>query len=97
MDEALFHGVNYTQIHNVSSISELRKLSTEELLIGSGDRVNGTSIWWVTALSCAYPLIFKPVLDGYVLPMKYIEQLAVGLGKDVERKHEQETPPITLR
>ncbi|KAJ9310748.1 hypothetical protein DTO271D3_9002 [Paecilomyces variotii] len=83
MDEALFHGVNYTKFHNASSISELRKLSTEELLVGSGDRVNGTWIWWVTALSCNYPLIFKPVLDGYVLPMKYIEQLTVGPANDV--------------
>lgn len=83
MDEALFHGVNYTTIHNASNISELRTLSTEELLNGSGDRVNGTWIWWVTALSCNYPLIFKPVLDGYVLPMKYIEQLAVGPANDL--------------
>ncbi|KPM43819.1 hypothetical protein AK830_g2816 [Neonectria ditissima] len=83
MDDALAHGTNYTAFHNATSISELRELSMEELLVGSDERVNGTWIWWVTALSTNYPLVFKPVLDGYVLPMKYLDQLIQGPANDV--------------
>lgn len=64
---------SYTRSHNVWSISELRKLFTKDLLQGSENR--DYSLWWVTALSCQYPTIFKPVLDGYVLPEKYVEML----------------------
>ncbi|KAH7136777.1 prolyl oligopeptidase-like protein [Dactylonectria estremocensis] len=81
MEKAIQFGLNYTANHNVSSIAELRKLPVEEILVGSTDRDN--SVWWVTALSCGTPLIFKPVLDGYVLPMKYIEQLKKGPANDV--------------
>ncbi|KAJ5280161.1 hypothetical protein N7478_005533 [Penicillium angulare] len=83
MSAALFHGTNYTTFHNASSISELREKSMEDLLIGSQDRVNSTWIWWVTALSADYPLIFKPVLDDYVLPEKYIDSLKNGPANDV--------------
>ncbi|KAF7185718.1 Fumonisin B1 esterase [Pseudocercospora fuligena] len=83
MEDALLFGQNYTETHNVTSIAELRKLSMDELLIGSGDRVGNNSIWWITALEAQYPLIFKPVLDGYVLPKKYIETLADGPANDV--------------
>ncbi|KAL4920847.1 hypothetical protein BDW62DRAFT_198725 [Aspergillus aurantiobrunneus] len=58
-----------------SSIAEIRRLSTDDLLVGSGDRVSTSDIWWVTALSTMYPLIFKPVLDNYILPEKYIDSL----------------------
>lgn len=81
MERALSFGLNYTSDHNATSISDLRKLSVEDILDGSSDR--DTSVWWVTALSCNQPLIFKPVLDGYVLPMKYIEQLKEGPANDV--------------
>ncbi|GLI80787.1 hypothetical protein PoHVEF18_009144 [Penicillium ochrochloron] len=83
MSTAIEHGVNYTTYHNASTIAELRTLSMEDLLIGSQDRVGNESIWWVTALSAGYPLIFKPVLDGYVLPEKYIESLLNGPANDV--------------
>ncbi|KAH8649814.1 prolyl oligopeptidase-like protein [Xylariales sp. PMI_506] len=81
MEKALVNGINYTLSHNVSSIEELRTLSTEELLDGSADR--DYTISWVTAIWCGNPLIFKPVLDGYVLPLKYIEQLIAGPANDV--------------
>ncbi|PQE26742.1 Carboxylesterase type B protein [Rutstroemia sp. NJR-2017a BVV2] len=83
MSRALEHGVNYTTQHNVSTIAELRTLSMEDLLIGSQDRVGTADIWWVTALSAQYPLIFKPVLDGYALPEKYIDSLLNGPANDV--------------
>lgn len=81
MSHALEKGLNYTRFHNVSSIADLRKLSTEELLIGSEDR--DYSIWWVTALSAQYPPVFKPVLDGYVIPEKYIDSLHHAPANDV--------------
>ncbi|KAL2284213.1 hypothetical protein FJTKL_09180 [Diaporthe vaccinii] len=37
----------------------------------------------VTAISAGYPLIFKPVLDDYVLPEKYMDQLRQGPANDV--------------
>lgn len=83
MSTAIEHGKNYTSLHNASSISVLRTKSMDDLLVGSSDRVDGEYIWWVTALSAGYPLIFKPVLDGYVLPMKYIETLIQGPANDV--------------
>lgn len=82
MSRAIQHGVNYTSYHNASSIAELRTKSVDDLLIGSQDRVEGDDIWWVTALSANYPLIFKPVLDGYVLPEKYIDQALAGPAND---------------
>ncbi|KAL2849925.1 Alpha/Beta hydrolase protein [Aspergillus pseudoustus] len=81
MSEALENGFNYTASHNVSSIAELRKLPLEEIIAGSGDRT--TKLWWVTALSSQYPLVFKPALDGYVLPEKYIDSLFNGPANDV--------------
>lgn len=83
MSRALEHGINYTTNHNASSIAELRTKPVDELLVGSQDRVDGADIWWVTALSAGYPWIFKPVLDGYVLPEKYIEQALAGPANDV--------------
>lgn len=83
MSLALQYGVNYTANHNVSSIAELRTLSTESLLVGSDDRSTSEYYPWVTALSTMYPLVFKPVLDGYVIPIRYIDQLLSGPANDV--------------
>ncbi|KAL4806393.1 Alpha/Beta hydrolase protein [Aspergillus unguis] len=83
MPKALENGLSYTANHNVSSIAELRELPLENILIGSGDRVSDDDIWWVTALSCMYPLIYKPVLDNYILPEKYIDTLRNGPANDV--------------
>ncbi|PQE03102.1 Carboxylesterase type B protein [Rutstroemia sp. NJR-2017a BVV2] len=83
MTTALTNGMDYTSVHNVSSIAELRNLSTASLLLGSQDRTTNSSYSWITALSTGYPLIFKPVLDGYVLPTKYIETLLEGPPNDV--------------
>lgn len=85
MSRAIEHGVNYTTNHNATTIAELRSesVSVEDLLVGSQDRVGQADEWWVTAVNTGYPLIFKPVLDGYVLPEKYIESLLVGPANDV--------------
>ncbi|KAF3771275.1 alpha/beta-hydrolase [Cryphonectria parasitica EP155] len=83
MSMAIEHGLNYTTYHNATSIAELRELSVDDLLDGSQDRIPTDELWWVTAIWCGYPLIFKPVLDGYVLPEKYIEQALAGPANDV--------------
>ncbi|KAM0149580.1 hypothetical protein ACHAPC_009810 [Botrytis cinerea] len=81
MERALSFGVNYTASQNVSTLAELRKLPLSDIIQGSTDR--DTSVWYITALLCNDPLIFKPVLDGYVLPMKYLDQLIAGPANDV--------------
>lgn len=81
MDKALSFGANYTASHNVSTLAELRELPLADIMVGSADR--DESIWNITALSCGNPLIFKPALDGYVLPMKYIDQMNNGPANDV--------------
>ena len=83
MSTALTFGIDYASSHNTSTIAELRTLSVDELLVGSSDRVGNESIWWVTALSAGYPLKFKPVLDDYVIPFTYIEELLAGPANDV--------------
>lgn len=85
MSRALEHGINYTTNHNATTIAELRSesVSVEDLLVGSQDRVGSEDEWWVTAVNTLYPLIFKPVLDGYVLPEKYMDQLLQGPANDV--------------
>jgi carboxylesterase 2 len=83
MSTAITNGESYIKAHNVSTIEQMRTLSMEELIVGASDRVGNSSIWWVTALSAGYPLIFKPVLDGYVLPSTYLETLKNGPANDV--------------
>ncbi|KAF2703717.1 putative carboxylesterase [Pleomassaria siparia CBS 279.74] len=83
MSAAISYGINYTQSHNVSTVAELRTLSTDEIRVGSSDRVGNESMWWITALSTDFPLKFKPVLDGYVIPQKYIDELLSGPANDV--------------
>ncbi|KAL4905629.1 hypothetical protein BDW74DRAFT_185147 [Aspergillus multicolor] len=83
MSAALAHGLNYTTFHNVSSIAQLRTLSTEQLMQGSTDKVNTTWIDPITALSAGFPDIFKPVLDNYVLPSTYMQTLRHGPANDV--------------
>lgn len=67
----------------MSTIAELRTLSVESLLIGSQDRVSADDYSYTTALITGYPLIFKPVLDFYVLPKTYLQSLIDGPANDV--------------
>lgn len=83
MSTALTFGSEYLASHNASTIAEMRTLSPAQLLNGSSDRVGNESVWWVTALSAGYPLKFKPVLDGYVIPSTYISELLSGPANDV--------------
>lgn len=83
MDFAINSSEAYMAAHNVSTLAELRELSTDSLLVGSQDRVTNATYSWVTALTTMYPLIFKPVLDYYVIPEKYIDELSTGPASDV--------------
>ncbi|CAN8095990.1 unnamed protein product [Discula destructiva] len=85
MSRALEHGIDYATDHNATTIAELRSesMSVESLLEGSQDRVTSEDEWWVTAVWTMNPLIFKPVLDGYVLPEKYMDSLLQGPPNDV--------------
>ncbi|KAF7896573.1 hypothetical protein EAF00_006587 [Botryotinia globosa] len=80
MERASAFGVNYTASQNVSTLAELRELPLSDVIQGSNDR--DSSIWCITALLCNDALIFKPVLDGYVLSMKYLDQLIAGPAND---------------
>ncbi|OJJ33562.1 hypothetical protein ASPWEDRAFT_174964 [Aspergillus wentii DTO 134E9] len=80
MDDAIAVGLNYTKSHNVSTIAELRTLSTDDLLDGSDDREDIDAL---TALYTMDPPLFKTTLDGYVVPKKYIETLIDGPPNDV--------------
>ncbi|KAF7946115.1 hypothetical protein EAE96_009120 [Botrytis aclada] len=81
MERALAFGVNCIAAQNVSALAELRELPLSDVIQGSNDR--DSSIWYITALLCNDSLIFKPVLDGYVLPMQYLDQLIAGPANDV--------------
>lgn len=83
MSRALEQSQKYTTNHNCFTIACIRELPLDSLLDGAADRVEGDGIWCVTALNAAYPLIFKPVLDNYVLPEKYVEQMPQGPANDV--------------
>jgi carboxylesterase 2 len=79
MDDALNIGINYTLNHNVSTISELRKLPMEDLL----DPRDFESINWITALDTGEPPKFRPTLDGWAFPATYLELLKSGTANDV--------------
>lgn len=81
MAHALELGRNYTAQHNVTSIEELRNLTTDEILVGSEDR--DYSISNLTTLWTDAPLQFKPAFDGYYIPRKYIDSLLNGPVNDV--------------
>ncbi|KAK4506235.1 hypothetical protein PRZ48_004200 [Zasmidium cellare] len=81
MSHALEIGRNYTASHNVSTIEQLRNLTTDQLLVGSEDR--DYTISNLTALWTINPLVFKPALDGYYIPSTYIDTLLNGPVNDV--------------
>jgi carboxylesterase 2 len=70
-------GVTYMREHGVSSIAEMRALSTDALLQGNDadERSHGHPH--------RPPPLFRPVLDGHVFPRTYMETLTAGLQKDV--------------
>jgi carboxylesterase 2 len=66
-------GVNYALQLNASNIAAMRAIDLATLVANSGinDNILG------------HPPLFRPVLDGYVVPRTYLEMLEVGPANDV--------------
>ncbi|OWZ23401.1 Prolyl oligopeptidase [Phytophthora megakarya] len=80
-DHALDGGATYMANHNVSSAAELRNLSIESILNGNDDNdYYGTT---TDADVGSVPPLFRPTLDGYVMPETYLEALENGPANDV--------------
>jgi len=83
-DAAEAAGVEFLSTLNVSSIAELRNISTDTLIGygNTGDTVLvGTAFENVTTFM--EPPAWRPVIDGYVLPYKYGEALSLNSHSDV--------------
>ncbi|OJD34077.1 carboxylesterase [Diplodia corticola] len=84
-DEAEASGVEFLKTLNVSSIDELRSVSTQTLIDNGNENdstYEGTVFLNVTAAFMEPPL-WRPVVDGYVLPHGYGESLALNSHADV--------------
>lgn len=67
-------GITYAEQHSARSLKELRALSVEQLLVGNN--ANDESVY-------GKPPVFRPVVDGWIIPRTYAETLAGGLQNDV--------------
>ncbi|KAK0664158.1 Carboxylesterase 4A [Lasiodiplodia hormozganensis] len=84
-DAAEAAGVEFLRTMNVSSIEELRNVSTEALIEQGNENDStfvGTAFENVTA-AFMEPPAWRPVVDGYVLPHGYGEALQLGDHADV--------------
>ena len=82
LEDAESEGEKYAQEHNASSLEELRALSVDDLLEGSDvddENVSGPP----QPLGNPAPPLFRPVLDGWVMPTTYAQTLATGSQNDV--------------
>ncbi|MEV0634815.1 carboxylesterase family protein [Streptomyces sp. NPDC050619] len=66
-------GTTYAQQHDATTLAALRALTVTDLLDGNND--NDTT---VSAPMNGNPPLFRPVLDGWVMPRTYEESLARG-------------------
>ncbi|RYX81693.1 hypothetical protein EON83_23100 [bacterium] len=78
LQDAETQGVKYAQQHNATTLKELRALSWQELLVGNN--ANDDSV--KTYVSPPPPL-FRPVVDGWVLPLNYSQSYEKGAQHDV--------------
>jgi carboxylesterase type B len=69
-------GVKYGEALGAHSLKELRALSWEKLLEGNNDNDNSVS-------GNPPPPLFRPVVDGWVIPLDYSQTYARGLQNDV--------------
>lgn len=85
MDKALEQGEAYLASLNVSTIAEARALSVDVLIESDSDMDTTFDNTSFSALSDAYsnPPLWRPVVDGYVLPHTYGEALRTGSHLDV--------------
>ncbi len=69
-------GVKYAEAHGVHSLKELRTLSWQKLL--EGNNADDESFYGNPP-----PPLFRPVVDGWVIPLNYSQTYAKGLQNDV--------------
>ncbi|OMP84331.1 Para-nitrobenzyl esterase [Diplodia seriata] len=84
-DAAEAAGVEFLQTMNVSSVDELREVSADALIAqgnGMDTTFVGTAFENVTA-AFMEPPVWRPVVDGYVLPHGYGDALALGDHADI--------------
>lgn len=68
------NGLKYAAAHGARSLKELRALSTEQLLVGNN--ANDEDYY-------GRPPLFRPVIDGWVVPRNYRDSYSRGLQHDV--------------
>jgi para-nitrobenzyl esterase len=73
-------GTSWMATVGASTLAEARALSTDALLTGLAD--NDTAIATVASID-GYPPVWRPVLDGWVMPMSYWDTLVTGSQNDV--------------
>lgn len=71
-------GVKYAEAHGAHSLKELRALSWQKLLEGSNANDEQVKVYGNPP-----PPLFRPVVDGWVIPMNYSQTYARGLQHDV--------------
>jgi len=78
LKQAETKGVKFQEQHSAHSLKELRALPWDQLIV-SADQMDLT----VETGSDAKPPLFRPVVDGWVLPKDYSETYASGSQNDV--------------
>jgi carboxylesterase type B len=68
------NGAKYAEAHGAHSLQELRALTTEQLLVGNN--ANDEDYY-------GRPPLFRPVIDGWVVPRNYRDTYSRGLQHDV--------------
>ena len=74
MNAALRQGVAYAKAHGATTLAQLRETPWQQLLEGSN--VPDES---VPTGSSSKPPVFRPVIDGWVIPKDYIQTYEAGL------------------
>jgi carboxylesterase 2 len=77
-------GITFLAEMNVTSIAELRNVSMDDLLVydNSGDTVLGGTVF-ENSSAIQEPPLWRPVIDGYVLPYLYGESLRLNAHGDI--------------
>ena len=73
-------GTEWMTTVGVSTVEEARALSTDALLTGLSD--DDTAIATVASID-GYPPVWRPVLDGWVMPLSYWDTMITGSQSDV--------------
>lgn len=83
MSDAVVQGAAFLQAINVSTIAEARNVSSDVILATTDSTTLFTGTPFENNQAYLDPPLYRPVLDGYVLPQSYEATLAGGLQNDV--------------